>query len=277
MIEVARHGDVTRLRLWTRRSAAAGYDVSAYLVRGVLVDTGFPHVRADLERAVTELHPRGVIVTHWHEDHAGNAPALARSLPMWLPSYTEEKLRERQQVKLYRHVIWGRPPRLDAAPRPLELESLEAIPTPGHAPDHHVVFDPQTATLFAGDLWLGVRVRVVGRSENPYQIISSLDRAIGLAPERMFDAHRGLVEKPVLALRAKKRWLEDTVGVIERRLAEGWSERQILADVLDGEERTAYVSQGEYSRRNLVRAVAALSGNREMARRETPRPTEGTD
>ena len=60
----------------------------------------------------------------------------------------------------------------------------------------------------------------------------------------MFDAHRGLVENPVAALRAKRDWLTETVGAIERRLSAGESESRILRDVLGGEERTAFVSQG---------------------------------
>jgi ribonuclease/clavin/mitogillin len=264
MIETIGHDDVVRLRMWTRRSAAVGYDASAYLVRGVLVDTGFRHVRAGLLGVLRDLRPRGVIVTHWHEDHAGNAPTLAPALPMWMSAYTEAKLRERQRVKLYRHFTWGRPRALEGSLIPFDISPLQAIATPGHSPDHHVVFDPETATLFSADLWLGVRVRIVGASENPYEIMASLDRAIALNPLRMFDAHRGLVDRPVAALAAKRAWLAATVGEIERRLDAGDAETAIVRRVLGGEERTAFVSQGEYSRRNLVRAVAT--------HRSRPRP-----
>lgn len=256
MIEVTRHEDVLRLRLWTRRSAMVGYDVSAYLVRGVLVDTGFRHVRADLQGALDELKPRGIIVTHWHEDHAGNAPTLASRFPMWLAPYTETKLRERQRVKLYRHFTWGRPQALHDPVRPLDVSPLQMIATPGHSPDHHVVFDAETGTLFSADLWLGVKVRLIGQTENVSEILASLDRAIALAPRRMFDAHRGPVDDPVAALTAKRDWLRETADTIARRLAAGDDETTILRTVLGGDERTALVSQGEYSRRNLVRAVA---------------------
>jgi ribonuclease/clavin/mitogillin len=257
MIEASRHDDVQRFRMWTRRSAAVGYDVSAYLVRGVLIDTGFRHVGRELERTLVELRPRGVIVTHWHEDHAGNAPGLAAShMPMWMASYTEQKLREHQQVKFYRHFTWGRPFALRGDVVRLNPAPLQPIPTPGHSDDHHIVFDSETATIFAGDLWLGVRVRVMGASENPYQILDSLTRAITLEPRRMFDAHRGLIQNPIEALSVKRAWLQEIVGTIERRLDAGDSERAIVRAVLGGEELTAWVSQGEYSRRNLVRAVA---------------------
>lgn len=234
-----------------------GYDVSAYLVRGILVDTGFRHVGLELARMLRELQPRGCVVTHWHEDHAGNAPTLARKLPMWMSDYTERKLRERQQVKLYRHLVWGRPPALEGDFTRLDPAPIRLIATPGHSPDHHVVFDPETATLFSADLWLGVRVRIMGASENPYEILRSLAHIIALRPKRMFDAHRGMVERPVDALEAKRAWLDETVGAIERRLDAGASEREIVREVLGGEERTAFFSQGEYSRRNLVRSVVS--------------------
>ena len=258
VLEVTTFGDVTRARMWTRRSSAVGYDVSAFVVRNTLIDTGFRHVSADLTGFVETRQPRGIIVTHWHEDHAGNAPGLAEHWPMWMGHYTERKLRERQQVKFYRHFTWGRPKKLVSELKAFDVSPLQVIATPGHSPDHHVVFDPETHTLFSADLWLGVKVRIVGASENPYEIIDSLSRVIALEPARMFDAHRGFIDQPVVALCAKKEWLEETVSRIEARLDAGATDDVILREVLGGEERTALVSQGEYSRRNLVRAVRRL-------------------
>lgn len=259
MIDVTTHDDVTRLRMWTWRSRASGYDASAYFVRGVLVDTGFPHVGDELIALLRALRPRGVVVTHGHEDHAGNAPRLARSrLPMWIAPATEAELRERPQLKAYRHFTWGRPAPLRDDVVPFDPAPLVVIPAPGHAPDLHVVFDPDTRTLFSADLWLGVRVRLYGETENPYRILESLDRVIALAPARMFDAHRGPVDDPVAALAARRDWLADIVATIERRLDAGDGEAVILREVLGGEDRVLrFITQGEYSRRNLIRCVAA--------------------
>jgi hypothetical protein len=71
----------------------------------------------------------------------------------------------------------------------------------------------------------------------------------------MFDAHRGLVERPVAAMEAKRSWLLETIGAVERALAAGDRESHIVNAVLGGEERIGYFSEGEYSRRNFVRAV----------------------
>ena len=83
MIAIVRHGDVTRLRLSSVGGMAAGYDVSAYVYRDVLIDSGFHRARADLVQAIDELDIQGAMITHWHEDHAGNAELLAaRGVPL---------------------------------------------------------------------------------------------------------------------------------------------------------------------------------------------------
>jgi ribonuclease/clavin/mitogillin len=261
VIERTDFGDVVRLRLWSWRSRAVGYDSSAYVVRDTLIDTGPHHTRQNLKRFLSEYRVRGVIVTHWHEDHAGNAAMVARTgLPMWLDQYTEHRLRDFPRVKFYRHFTWGRPSNLTGDITRFDPAPLEVIAMPGHSQDHHVVWDAQTRTLFSADLWLGVKVRAVAVTERPRQIVASLARAIALKPERMFDAHRGFVDKPIVALQAKRAWMEAIIGAVEHALDSNQSEDQILKEVLEGEESIGYLSEGEYARRNFIRAVVAERG-----------------
>ena len=255
-LHVEQYGDVTRLRMTSPGSRMVGLDVSAYIVRGVMVDTGFHHARSALMEALDTFDVRGAIITHWHEDHAGNAALLARrGLPIVARADTETTLRERPNVQLYRRVVWGRPPALASPIHSFEHRGLRGVHTPGHTSDHQVVWDEETGTLFSGDLWLGVRSRIIHRSEDPYRIIGSLRVALGLAPQRMFDAHRGLVEHPARALQSKIDWLSEMLGTIERRIAAGATDRAIVREVLGGEEAAGIVSLGDYSRRNLVAAV----------------------
>jgi glyoxylase-like metal-dependent hydrolase (beta-lactamase superfamily II) len=255
-IRVERFDDVVRLRLQSVAGRAIGLDVSAYVIRGIMIDTGFHRARLRVIEAAQSLGVRGVIVTHWHEDHAGNVAALAeRGIPMLVRSDTEAVLRQRPPIQLYRHVFWGYPPALVSALTEFDPSGLEGIHTPGHSTDHQIVWDAETRTLFSGDLWLGVRARVLHSTEDPYVLLESLRRARGLQPHRMYDAHRGFVAHPIRALDAKMRWLETTLHDIERRVHGGWSDRAIVRGVLGGEEFAALVSRGDYSRRNLVRAV----------------------
>ena len=125
--------DVVRLRMRSWRGAMVGYDVSAYLVGDVLVDTGFPRAASELLAVVESARPRGVVLTHWHEDHAGNAPTIAeRGVPMVMDAGCETRLRERPPIRFYRRVVWGWTKRLTSHVERFDPSPLETIPaTPG--------------------------------------------------------------------------------------------------------------------------------------------------
>ncbi|MEP6729446.1 MAG: MBL fold metallo-hydrolase [bacterium] len=249
--------DVVRIRLSNWQGRAFGYDVSAFMVRGVLVDTGFPLGRREMLAAVRSLAPRGAIVTHWHEDHAGNAPQLAAmGVPLRMHDECEAMLRARPAIALYRRSIWGRPARLvtpliDFDPAPLEIISM-----PGHTTDHQVVWDPERRIVASGDLFLGVKVRVAHDHESPAMLIRSLRAIAALEPRVLLDAHRGgVVRNPVEMLRGKIDWMEEIIGAIVALAEKGASEREILRRVLGGESLVGWVSMGEYSRMAMVRTV----------------------
>jgi glyoxylase-like metal-dependent hydrolase (beta-lactamase superfamily II) len=257
MIELQRFGDVERIRMASWGSRLAGMDVSAYLVDGVLVDSGFPRSRNDLARFLDERGVVGAMLTHYHEDHAGNAALLAeRGIPLMMHSLTLERVRRPSAIRPYRRIVWGTPaPLMSTSSDAPPSTSLCFLYTPGHSEDHQVVWDPNRATLFSGDLWLGVRARVMHVNENPFRILQSLRAVLALRPERMFDAHRGEVREPVTAVGAKIGFMEDTIATIQAKAAKGWTDRAILHSVLGGDEPVALASGGEYSRMNFVRAV----------------------
>jgi glyoxylase-like metal-dependent hydrolase (beta-lactamase superfamily II) len=256
MLTIERFADVTRLRFTSWRSRSSGYEVSAYLVRGTLVDTGCACMGADLAAWLAATPVAGAVVTHYHEDHAGNAERLAQlGVPLWLFEATRRHLAASGPVRLYRRFTWGAPSPLRSPVKPYLPAGLEILPTPGHSEDHHVVIDPGTGTVFGGDLYLGVKVRVAHPGENPRQQVASLRLVLARAPARLFDAHRGQVPDAVGALRAKIAWMEDTIGAIDQRIARGWSDRAIRREVLGREAPLGYLSGGEYSTLNLVRAV----------------------
>ncbi|HET7458556.1 MAG TPA: MBL fold metallo-hydrolase [Gemmatimonadaceae bacterium] len=271
MVHVERHDDVTRFEFSTWRSRAIGYSVSAYLVRGVLVDTGFHAVRRDVARLVAELREasderrlRGAVVTHKHEDHAGNVALLARlGVPLGIAAATREALRTVPPIGFYRRYTWGSmPPLPDDAPTVATLDTdalaafgLALIATPGHSADHHAVWDAERETLFGGDLFLGVKVRVAHPGEDPRRLVETLRAVAALRPKRLFDAHRGAVDDATAKLAAKASWIEEAIGEIDRLAAAGWSDAAIRTQVLGREALAGYFSRGDYSRGNFVRAV----------------------
>lgn len=256
-IDVERVADgILRLRLRSWQGTLVGYEVSAYVVRGVLIDTGPPHARRALIRVVDQIAPRGAIVTHWHEDHAGNAPALAsRGLAMRMHPACEARLREHPSVRAYRHFTWGRTPRLVSPLRDFDPAPLQILHAPGHSPDHEIVWDAEHGVLVSGDLFLGVKVRVAHASESPRRVVASLRAAAALEPQLLLDAHRGVERDPLPLLRAKIAWMEETLGAIDALHARGLSEREIQRRVLGPEAPVGWASGGEYSKRAFVRAA----------------------
>jgi glyoxylase-like metal-dependent hydrolase (beta-lactamase superfamily II) len=247
---------VERVRLSSWRGRAVGYDVSAYLIDGVLVDTGYPRASAELLRVVHATRPRGAIITHWHEDHAGSVEALAASgLPLSMHPECERQLRERPSIRPYRRVVWGRSPRLVSEVVAFDLAPLELIDTPGHTPDHRVVWDAKRRIVVSGDLFLGVKVRVAHDHESPRALISSLRAIAALEPRLLLDAHRGVVPDAAAQLRAKIEWTEETIGRIEELGAAGVGARSIVRRLFGGESLVGWASGGEYSRVAFVRAV----------------------
>ena len=233
-----------------------GYEVSAYLLRGVLVDTGCAHGRSEMSAAVAELRPGGAVVTHWHEDHAGNVEALAAlGVPLRMHSECEATLRRRPSIGAYRHFVWGRPPRLVSALHEFDPAPLEVLKLPGHSPDHVAVWDAERGILVSGDLFLGVKVRVAHRHESPRRLLASLRAAAALGPRLLLDAHRGPVSNASAVLRAKIQWLDATIDAIAERAARGERPRAIARRVLGRESWVGYVSAGEYSSRAFVAAV----------------------
>jgi len=248
--------DVLRLRARSWQGQLAGYEVSAYVVRGVMVDTGPPHARSAVLRAVRELVPRGVVITHCHEDHAGNAAELAMiGVPLFMDAACERELRAPEPIGLYRHLVWGTPNPLAAPLRAFDPAPLSVLPLPGHTNEHLVVWDAERRILVGGDLFLGVKVRVAHHGESPRRLVESLRAAATLEPRLLLDAHRGAVHQPVPLLRAKIDWMEETIGEIRSLHARGISEREITHRVLGREELVGLVSRGEYSKREFVRAV----------------------
>jgi ribonuclease/clavin/mitogillin len=247
---------VVRLAFSGWRGRVAGYAVSAYVVDGVLIDTAFPAVANELAAAVAVLRPRGIIVTHWHEDHAGNVAALAElGLPVHIHTLGEAALRSLEPIRLYRRFTWGRNRRLTAPLREFDLAPFEIIATPGHTEDHIAVWHPERRIVATGDLFIGVKVRVAHADESPRDIIASLRMVMALEPRLLLDAHRGVVRNPLPLLAAKIEWMEETIGRISTLAYEGASEREIQRRVLGREPMVGWVSRGEYSKRALVRAV----------------------
>jgi glyoxylase-like metal-dependent hydrolase (beta-lactamase superfamily II) len=256
MLRIERHGDVTRFEMTSIGSRLVGYSSSAYFVRGVLIDCGFHAARRAMDAILEREQPEGVFITHYHEDHAGNVERVAKlGLPIAASEETLRRTRAPARIRFYRRVTWRSAPPLVSPVRPFAHDRLRLVAAPGHSADHHVIWDEGDGTLFGGDLYLGVKVRIAHPAEEPRVLAATLRRIAALGPTRLFDAHRGFVANPVPLLEAKADWTDETIAAIERRIAAGASDEAIVRELFGGESTSGYFSGGDYSRTNFVRAV----------------------
>ena len=270
MLRLEQHGPVVRAEFFTARTRLIGISVSCYLHKGVVVDTAFPDVRAEFRGWLSASRPIGVVVTHQHEDHAGNVNSVAKlGVPAWIAPETFAALARVKPIGLYRRFAFQSMRSLTRSVEPFDGGALQAVATPGHSSDHHVAWDPEEEILFAGDLFLGSKVRVAHANEDPRALVRSLRAMAALRPRLMFCAHRGMVPEPSAALSSKADWLEHTIGEVDRLLDAGWTKAATARAVLGRGDRAAYFSFGDYSQANLVTAIRdSRSGVAVSARRE---------
>jgi glyoxylase-like metal-dependent hydrolase (beta-lactamase superfamily II) len=193
-----------------------------WLIRGrvtTLIDagTGEPQHLEAVEHALEGEPLSQVIVTHGHTDHASGVTALAARF---------SGVRFFKMPWLERDSRWLVPwePLADGSMVAAGDESLTAIHTPGHAPDHLCFWHADSKTLFCGDLaQKGATIYVPPNLQGDLTAyLASLERVLALNPARLLPAHGAVIDDPGRVLR----------GYIEHRHER---EEQIVALLRDGE------------------------------------------
>ncbi|HVX29332.1 MAG TPA: MBL fold metallo-hydrolase [Nitrolancea sp.] len=147
--------------LWSvavpNRIGPSGQPTNVYIVGrdpALVIDTGSDDggatVLAALERLGIKRLER-IILTHAHQDHAGNAPHLRAATGASVGLHRSDfGLTGRYQVDLTvdRFLSGGDQIVIDDY-------RFEVIETPGHAPGHISLYEPSLKALFAGDLMSG--------------------------------------------------------------------------------------------------------------------------
>jgi len=262
-------------RLITRIGGGYDYSVSYLVGDELLVDTGFPWARRPLGRALHDLGVADtlthVVNTHAHEDHVGNNDLLAEitDARILLHASAVPAVRWPAQRPWYRGFMFGplSGSRVAAIGDRVEAagSTFDVVATPGHTADHVCLHQPERGWLFAGDLYVDERLDAQLDDVDGPSWIASLDHALTLGVEVLFDGH-GLVVQgrdPVrLRLEAKRGFL---ASVRDRVAQEAPHARDLpeltrrvfagggLADRLSRREgRLSLLTRSDFSRSHLV-------------------------
>jgi len=271
MLRTTTYDDVTRFDLARTLAGRGRYWTTAYLVDGLMVDTGCAFSAPELVEALSETALAGIVNTHTHEDHIGSNGPLQRQRegleirahPLALPVLADP--RGRQPLHLYRRVMWGWPE--PSHGRPVSdgevIETgrcrFQVAYTPGHSPDHICLYEPDRGWLFTGDLFVGGKDRALRGGYDVWQIISSLKRVAALPATRLFPGSARVRDDPARELAAKIAHLE---GLGERVLAlhrQGRSVNEIVRALLGGPMLIEVITLGHFSRRRLVLSYLGMN------------------
>jgi glyoxylase-like metal-dependent hydrolase (beta-lactamase superfamily II) len=256
---------IVRFRITSRWARVLGFEVSAYLVGDLLVDTGFAHARRRFLAAAAEHRIRAICCTHHHEDHTGNCRPLAEihRCPVYIRNHGLRWGEGVRRLKPYRAWWWGAPGWFDSQEMPEVVEgstrTLRILPAPGHSITHVALLEETTGAVFTGDLFIAGGASAVMTQENPYDLVESLRRVAAVEPRLMLTGHGGVVDNPVPRLRAKADRVEEAAAKAVDLRRRGVSEREVVRRLFpagNGKDRMLeLLTQGEFSRVNFVRAA----------------------
>jgi len=264
MLKTTHYDAVTRIDLARTMAGRGHYWTTAYLVDGVLVDSGCAHTARELAEALKDQSLTLIVNSHSHEDHIGANCTLQRQReglvilahPLALPIIARP--RESQPLHPYRRMLWGWPE--PSAGQPVqngemietEHHSFRVIYTPGHSPDHICLFEEQRGWLFSGDLFVGGRDRALRADFDIWQIIASLKQVADLPIARLFPGSARVQENPREELNSKVSYLEQAGHRVLALRRKGWSVRAIARSLFGGPMPIEFLTLGHFSRRQLV-------------------------
>lgn len=176
-----------------------GQDTNVYIIGAspaVLIDAGSDDGGERIMRALDHFGITSIgriILTHAHQDHAGAAPGIRAA------TGAEIFIHQRELA--------------DPAYQPVELGSVtplregdaieagafrfEVVETPGHAPGHISLYDPERRALFAGDLISGRgTVAVVPPRGSMSAYLASLRRVAQLSLDVIYPGHGPVITAP---------------------------------------------------------------------------------
>ncbi|MCA9074120.1 MAG: MBL fold metallo-hydrolase [Planctomycetaceae bacterium] len=240
-----------------------------YRIGDTLIDAG-PSNQWKAVRTFVDLRPpKRLLLTHHHEDHAGNADRIARrfDLTPFAPELGRAKLASGYRTPLTQRLVWGSPRPVETQPLPDHMElgsdcTLRAIPTPGHAKDHTCLLWQQRGFLFSGDLYLARNLTHMRSDENLQLLMQSIVQVLRLDFDTIFCSHRGVVEQGHAALSEKLDNLKQLCEQARELHEQGLSESEIVVRLRGPEDGLSKMSRYNISKRNLVGQAAQVDISR---------------
>jgi len=265
MLATTQYEQVTQIKLCRYPDFSPYATVSAYLVDGLLVDSGPSYTAEELTEFLKDKGLKMVVNTHYHEDHIASNALLKERYGVELLAHplAVDKINQPATLLPYQEEVWG-------YPIPSQVKEIgdtvitdnyrfDVIYTPGHDRDHICLFEPKNRWLFSGDLFVGTRPKAVRPMNDVRQITADLKKVKDLNPRFLFPAPGKVLTKPVPVLEQSIKYLEELGQKVVELNDKGLSPAEIMKQIFGNEYELTEFTQHHFSSLNLVESFLKTS------------------
>ena len=262
IVEIEQFGEIEAIKLGYGPIGQPFMTVYLYILDGLVIDTGQRHMQKSVIELLGEKKLHQILLTHHHEDHSGNASAIAKHhhIEAFGHPLTVQKMATGFRILPYQRFIWGRSENIRLSPLGPAVESnrckLVPVHTPGHSKDHTVFWEETNGRLFSGDLYLGERIKFFRSDEKIFDQIQSLKKVLKLDFDALFCAHNPCPRNGKSKLKQKLQFLEDIVGQVQKLKDLGMNHKAIFQRMDPGKDKwVKLMTMGNVSFANLLRSA----------------------
>jgi glyoxylase-like metal-dependent hydrolase (beta-lactamase superfamily II) len=142
-----------------------------------------------------------------------------------------------------------------------ERHKFRVLHSPGHSPDHVVLYEGSKGWLFSGDTFIGGQDRVFREGYDITEMTRTLRKLSSLGAEVMFTGMGNVVRKPERQLARKIAYFEEVSNRIQKLRREGMDPAEIARRLFPGDFTVRFVTSGNFSSAHLVRSFLQASGD----------------
>ncbi|MEM3525819.1 MAG: MBL fold metallo-hydrolase [Candidatus Jordarchaeaceae archaeon] len=263
MIEINRFEDVTQIKLSREMNGKPLYWAAAYLVDGLLIDTGPSHTAEELVKFLEGKGIKFAVNTHFHEDHVGANSLLQHRLGIKIFAHPKAVplISEVPKLLPYQELVWGYPKPTQVSPIPNNIKTdsfnFEIVETPGHTQDHIALVEREKGWCFTGDLFVTEKPKAFRPAEDVLEIIGSMRKLVGLPTDRLilFTGIGRIVKDGRVALQSCADYLEDLSRKVKNLAEKGLSVSAIREELIGEDTSLAILTDGDFSAENLIKSI----------------------
>ncbi len=274
MLQEKNLGAVTQLMMGREVEGTVYYWTAAYLVDGLLVDTGCIYTAPELIEYLRGMEVIQVINTHHHEDHVGGNDLLQKEfgLDIYAHSQAVSLINKKMELHQYQELVWGYPVPTIVKPIQDQIKTehhcFQVIATPGHCADHLSLYEPKQGWFFSGDTFVSEDQKVFRADEDIVGIIASLQKIAELENQELilFTSIGKIFPEGKASINKFLNHLEEISAAVANLAAKGLNAEEIKISIFSRESGLAPLSGGHYSIQNLVdKLLTRASPSRQTA------------